>query len=114
MNAEELRAIVAQGPAIAQWPATELLRLMDERDLWRRAADDMATIALRGFQAGATRQSCADVFNRYCKALSASLELARVASAADAAPDRTTGLPPCNNSAGVSKGAGPFGGEDGK
>jgi hypothetical protein len=38
MNAAELRAITAQGPAVVMSSRDDFLRLLDERDGWRTLA----------------------------------------------------------------------------
>jgi hypothetical protein len=38
MNAETLRAITAQGPAVVMSSREDFLRLLDERDGWRTLA----------------------------------------------------------------------------
>jgi hypothetical protein len=38
MNAAELRAITAQGPAVVMSSREDFLRLLDERDAWRALA----------------------------------------------------------------------------
>jgi hypothetical protein len=38
MNAETLRAITAQGPAVVMSSREDFLRLLDERDGWRAMA----------------------------------------------------------------------------
>ena len=56
MTAEELRAITAQGPAIVIWPATEVLKLLDERDALRRQVDALRLL-VGGMLADAGRKA---------------------------------------------------------
>ncbi len=106
MTADELRAYVEQGPTVVLWPAKEILRLMDERDSWKRAADEMAETACMEMTIE-TLAACTAIIDIYRRAT----QSAGVASAADAAPDCATGLPPCNNLPAASNGGGPLEGE---
>jgi hypothetical protein len=48
MTADELRALVAQGPAVVMASREDMLALLDAREAWQRCAATMATACARG------------------------------------------------------------------